>query len=62
MRTKKEVQDYLESVQDDWEKYGESADEKEATIMEIQMETLEWCLGDYQPHFSNVNGKVIKDG
>ena len=46
MRTKKEVKDYLESVQDDWKKYGEEADEKEATIMEIQMETLEWCLGD----------------
>ena len=51
MRTKKEVKDYLESVQDDWEQYSiarESglADEKEATIMEIQMETLEWVLNE----------------
>ena len=44
MKSKKEVEEYLESVRDDWEKYGEEADEKEATIMEIQMEILEWVL------------------
>ena len=44
MKTRKQVQDYLESVKHDWEKYIESADAKEATIMEIQMETLEWVL------------------
>ena len=62
MRTKKEVQDYLESVQDDWEKYGESADEKEATIMEIQMEILEWCLGsdDDSDDFHNKHGGIAK--
>ena len=42
MRTKKEIQDYLESIQDDLE---ETTDEKEATIMEIQIETLEFVLG-----------------
>ena len=45
MRTKKEVQEYLELVQDDWDNYAEKADEKEATIMEIQIETLEFVLG-----------------
>ena len=43
MRTKKEVKDYLESVEDDYEKY---ADEKEPTIMEIQMETMEGVLNE----------------
>ena len=44
MKTRKQVQDYLESVKHDWENYAHRADEKEATIMEIQMETLEWVL------------------
>ena len=46
MRTKKEVQEYLESVQDDWQTAIGKADEKEATTMEIQMETLEWVLNE----------------
>ena len=48
MRTRKEVEDYLNSIRDTYDEVVGDQDtdttEKEMVIMEIQIETLEWVL------------------
>jgi len=43
VKSRKQVQEYLEEIEVDYEK--DIADEKETIIMEIQIETLRWVLG-----------------
>jgi len=46
MKSKKEVKEYLEELNEQLEYFmeGEGEDAEEAQIVEIQIETLEWVL------------------
>ena len=48
MKTKKEVKDYLMSIEEEYDYQSsesvDEAEEDEMKIMEIQIETLEWVL------------------
>ena len=44
MKSEKEISDYLAEVLVDLDSNGKYMDEHEYTIMQIQIETLEYCL------------------